>query len=186
MVWCALPLRALRFLVLVLVMSGFALAPGADAAEAPAYRLGSGDKVRVTVFNEPDLSGDFEVNDQGALGLPLIGQVPVTGKTMSEVQALITEKYGVNYLVNPRVSVEVLNYRPFFILGEVKSPGSYPYVSGMTVINAVALAGGYTGRADHGHIVIKRAADAAAGEQPVSEDSPLLPGDVIRVAERFF
>jgi protein involved in polysaccharide export with SLBB domain len=153
---------------------------------ATAYKLGSGDKVRVTVFNEKDLSGDFDVNDQGLLALPLIGQVRVTGLTLSEAQDLITQKYGKDYLVNPRVNVEVLNYRPFFILGEVKSPGSYPFVNGISIVNAVALAGGYTPRANHDRIVVKRASDPAAGEQPVREDSPVLPGDVIRVLERFF
>jgi protein involved in polysaccharide export with SLBB domain len=156
------------------------------AADAPAYRLGPGDKVRVTIFNEKDLSGDFEVNDQGEIALPLIGQVKVRGKTISEAEALFTQKYNADYLVNPRINVEVLNYRPFFILGEVKNPASYPYQNGMTIINAVALAGGYTPRANKGRILVKRADHAEAGEQPVAEDAPVLPGDIIRVTERFF
>ena len=155
-------------------------------AEATAYRLGSGDKVRITVFNEKDLSGEFDVNDQGVVALPLIGQVSLTGKTISEAEQLIADRYGKDYLINPRVNVEVLNYRPFFILGEVKTPGSYPFVNGMTVINAVALAGGYTPRANHDRIYIKRASSPTAGEQPVQEDGAVLPGDVIRVSERFF
>jgi len=120
------------------------------------------------------------------LALPLIGQVKVVGLTLSEAQGLITQKYGRDYLVNPRVNVEVLNYRPFFILGEVKNPGSYPYVNGISIVNAVALAGGYTPRANRDRIVVKHASDPAAGEQPVREDSPVLPSDVIRVLERFF
>ena len=160
--------------------------PWSAFADAPAYRLGSGDKVRVTVFNEKDLSGDFDVNDQGLVALPLIGQVKVGGLTLSEAENLITQRYGKDYLVNPRVNVEVLNYRPFFILGEVKSPGSYPYVNGMSIVNAVALAGGYTPRANRDRIVVKHASTPGAGEQPVQEDSPVLPGDVIRVHERFF
>ena len=155
-------------------------------AASTAYKLGTGDKVRVTVFNEKDLSGDFDVSDQGLLALPLIGQVRVVGLTLSEAQELITQKYGKDYLVNPRVNVEVLNYRPFFILGEVKNPGGYPYVNGISIVNAVALAGGYTPRANRDRIVVKHASDPAAGEQPVREDSPVLPGDVIRVLERFF
>lgn len=156
------------------------------AADDAAYRLGAGDKIRVTVYNEADLSGDFEVSGQGDVALPLIGQVHVANHTISEVEAVVTQKYGKDYLVNPRVNVEVLNYRPFFILGEVKTPGSYPYVNGMTVLNAVALAGGYTNRANHDRIYVKRAANPKAGEQEVKEDSPVLPGDVIRVAERYF
>lgn len=171
--------------VLVLVLSAvFASAPA--GAESAAYRLGSGDKIRVTVFNERDLSGDFDVNDQGLVSLPLIGQVRVGGLSIAETQQIITERYGKDYLVNPRVNVEVLNYRPFFILGEVRSPGSYPYVSGMTVLNAVALAGGYTPRANHDRITVKRAADPQSVEQPVAEGTAVLPGDVIRVHERFF
>lgn len=158
----------------------------AKADDVPAYRLGPGDKVHVTVFDEQDLSGDYDVSDQGTLALPLIGQVSVGGKTTSEAETLIAGKYGANYLVNPRVSLQVLNYRPFFILGEVKNPGSYPYVSGMTVLNAIALAGGYTPRADRDGIKIKRAGDATGAEKSIQENGAVLPGDVIRVGERFF
>ena len=161
------------------------LPPGA-AADAAAYRLGSGDKLRVTVFNEKDLSGDFDVNDQGLVALPLIGQVRIGGMSLNEAQELITTRYAKDYLVNPRVNVEVLNYRPFFILGEVKSPGSYPYVSGMSVVNAIALAGGYTPRANRNRITIKRSSGGSTTEQEAPEDSIVLPGDVIRVPERFF
>lgn len=156
----------------------------APCAETQAYRLGPGDKIRVTVFNETDLSGDFDVNDQGSVSLPLIGSVAVAGKTVDDAKNLITQKYGANYLVNPRVSIEVLNYRPFFILGEVKNPGSYPYVAGMTVLNAVALAGGYTPRADKGDIHVKH--NGSDGQQSIKEDDPVLPGDLITVTERFF
>lgn len=178
--WWRFLFVCLASVVIVLSM----VRPG--AADDAAYRLGSGDKIRVTVYNEPDLSGDFEVSGQGDVALPLIGQVHVANHTITEVETVVTEKYGKDYLVNPRVNVEVLNYRPFFILGEVKTPGSYPYVNGMTVLNAVALAGGYTNRANHDRIYIKRAANPKAGEQEVKEESPVLPGDVIRVAERYF
>ena len=157
-----------------------------SADEQPAYRLGTGDKVRVTVYNEEDLSGEYDVNDQGAVALPLIGRLSVAGKTPIEAERLITEKYAANYLVDPRVSVEVLNYRPFFIIGEVKNPGSYPYVSGMTVLNAIALAGGYTPRGDQNDILLKRGNDGQTPEQRVSENTVVLPGDVIRVKQRFF
>jgi polysaccharide export outer membrane protein len=183
--------RQATFLLRVLLAGFLTLAatiaprPG-DAQDASAYRLGTGDKIRVTVFGEKDLSGDFDVNDQGVVALPLIGPTKLAGKTISEAETQITASYGKDYLVNPRVNVEVLNYRPFFILGEVQKPGSYPYVNGMTVVNAVALAGGYTPRAKRDHIMVKRAAKAGAGEQEVSEDAAILPGDVIRVPERFF
>lgn len=177
--------RAARFAMVALVGCLICF-HAAQATDEPAYKLGPGDKLRVTVFNETDLSGDYEVSDQGMVALPLIGQVKVAGKTLSETDDLIAQKYGANYLVNPRVSVEVLNYRPFFILGEVRSPGGYPYVSGMTVLNAVALAGGYTPRADKSDILLKHANSPTSKEQRVPEDYPVLPGDVIRVTERFF
>jgi protein involved in polysaccharide export with SLBB domain len=158
----------------------------AQPAEISAYRLGTGDRLRITVFNEPTLSGEVDVNDQGVISLGLIGPVAVGGKTIPEVEALVTQRYGKDYLVNPRVNVEVLNYRPFFILGEVTKPGSYPFQNGMTVVNAVALAGGYTPRANKDRVYVKRASNPKAGEQRVEEDAVILPGDVVRVAERFF
>lgn len=172
-------LAAIFMLLLVGIIS-------ARASEPVAYKLGVGDKVRVTVYNEKDLSGDFDINDQGEIALPLIGQVKVQGLTIAQAEALFTERYGKDYLVNPRITVEVLNYRPFFILGEVKNPGSYPYMNGMTVVNAVALAGGYTPRANKDQIRIKRANAPTAGETVVGEDAPVLPNDVLRVPERFF
>jgi polysaccharide export outer membrane protein len=179
--------RFFRLLIVALLLGWTVSTTAAvHAADAPAYKLGSGDKVRVTVCNEKELSGDFEVSDQGKVALPLIGAVKIGGLTISEAEALITEKYGKDYLVNPRVTVEVLNYRPFFILGEVKNPGSYPYAGGMMILNAIALAGGYTPRADRGDILIKRANDPKKDEQRVHEDAVVLPGDVIRVPERFF
>lgn len=173
------------WLALLILAVGIASAGKAMAADQPAYILGSGDKIHVTVFNEPDLTGDFTVGDQGSVALPLIGNVTIGGKTVSEAENIVTQRYGANYLVNPRVSIEVLNYRPFFILGEVKNPGSYPYVAGMTVINAVALAGGFTPRADQGDIIVKRT-NSTNDNQQVKQDDAVLPGDVITVKERFF
>src|SRR5690348_17132468 len=170
----------------VLVLATTFAAQTGRADDAAAYRLGSGDKLRVTVFGEKDLSGEFDVNDQGVVALPLIGPTKLAGKTISEAEAQITQSYGKDYLVNPRVNVELLNCRPFFILGAVKNPGSYPFVNGMTVVNPVALAGGYMPRVKRDHNMVKRAAKRSAGEQEVSEDAAILPGDVIRVPERFF
>jgi protein involved in polysaccharide export with SLBB domain len=179
-------MRALRPFLLTAVLCHLFLLIPVQAAEISAYRLGAGDKLRVTVFDEKDLSGIFDVNDQGNIALPLIGPVRVGGRTISEVEDDITTLYGKDYLKNPRVNVEVLNYRPFFILGEVRAPNSYPYVVGMTVLNAVALAGGYTPRADTGGIVIKRANAPSAGEQRIDENAVVLPGDIIRVPERIW
>ena len=109
----------------------------------PSYILGTGDNLRITVFDEPNLSGDFQVDASGSLSLPLIGVVPTAGLNSRDLEEAIVEKLKAGYLNNPKVTVEVSTYRPFYILGNVKSPGSYPYVSGMTVLNAIALAGGY-------------------------------------------
>lgn len=178
--------RIRRLLIVALLVIGAAMSSRAWADDAPAYRLGTGDKIHVTVFGEKDLTGDVDVNDQGMVALPLIGPVKIAGKTISEAEAQITAAYGKDYLINPRVNVEVLNYRPFFILGEVQKPGSYPFVNGMTVVNAVALAGGYTPRANRSKTFIRRGAKPGAGEQEVAEDTVVLPGDVIRIPERFF
>lgn len=149
------------------------------------YRLGSGDKLRLMVFGEPDLSGEFDVSGSGRVALPLIGQVEAEGLTLSQLEAAIAAKLQDGYLNNPRVSVEVLNYRPFYIFGEVGSPGQYPYTSGMTVLNAVAVAGGYTYRANQDRVYITRG-EGAEVAYPASQAVKVLPGDVVRVSERFF
>ena len=150
------------------------------------YRLGSGDEVRVTVFGQADLSGEFAVDGTGNVSLPLVGNVAAGGKTLREFEQNIIRALKPDYLKNPRVSVDVLNYRPFYIIGEVKKPGSYPYVSGMSVVNAVALAGGYTYRARENRLLIIRATDRDRTKQPANHDTAVLPGDVIEVPERFF
>jgi polysaccharide export outer membrane protein len=149
------------------------------------YRLGAGDQIRIIVFGSEDLSGEFEVGSGGDIAYPLIGQVQAGGKTLREVEAEITRRLQPDYLKDPRVNVEVLNYRPFFILGEVRNPGSYPYQSGMRVVNAIALAGGYTYRASEGDVLITRASDPGR-KLSAAPDTTVLPGDTIEVPERFF
>jgi protein involved in polysaccharide export with SLBB domain len=160
--------------------------PAAPAGGDFAYTLGSGDRLRVTVFGEQDLSGEFEVNNTGKIAMPLIGEVNVGGMTVAQVSASIAEKLSNGYLKDPKVNIDVMNYRPFFILGEVMKPGSYPYVSGLTVVNAVAVAGGYTYRADKNDVTVVRAGDASKREQKIDETAMVYPGDVVRVPERFF
>ncbi len=157
---------------------------GRRAAVAPG-QLSNGDKIRMNVYGEEELSGEFEVDNTGSLSLPLIGEMIARGKTPRELERAIAEVLERGYLKNPRVSVEVLNFRPFFILGEVNKPGSYPYSNEMSVINAVALGGGYTTRAKTGKVLVRRASNPEQ-EEWVSEDSLVYPGDVLRVDERFF
>ena len=149
------------------------------------YRLGSGDKLRVIVFGEDDLSGEFDVTGAGKVSLPLIGQVQAASMTLDEFEGEVRGKLEQGYLTNPKVSVEVLNYRPFYIIGEVDKPGQYPYTNGMNVINAVAVAGGFTYRAKQDEVYITRDGEkekAYVADQAVK----VLPGDIVRIPERFF
>ncbi len=180
-----------RAVLAALILAALWLAPmagheAAAAATAANYTLGAGDKLKITVFGEDDLSGDFVIAGDGTMALPLIGDVPAGGKSLRGLEQLITTRLKDGYLKAPQVSVEVINYRPFYILGEVQRPGSYPYVNGMTVLTAVALGGGFTYRARKEPIYVSRAGDEERKEMPVNPDDPILPGDVIRVRERFF
>lgn len=162
--------------------------PTADQPQdvAAGYKLGPGDQLRVTVFRHEDLSGEFQLDGEGDFALPLVGEVKGTGRTVRDLENDIESSFKEGgYLVNPQVSLEVLNYRPFYILGEVNQPGSYPYVNGMTVINAVALAGGYTYRASQGGISVQRGGSNAE-RVAVGPTTQVLPGDIISVPERFF
>ncbi len=160
-------------------------APAAAAHAETAYKLGSGDRVRVVVFRHEDLSGEFALDGAGNFAMPLVGEVQAFGLNTRELEQRIAQRLEEGYLVDPQVSVEVLNYRPFYILGEVKTPGSYQYVNGMTVLNAVALAGGFTYRARQSDFVLQRGGSNTAGSD-VGIETPILPGDIITVKERFF
>jgi polysaccharide biosynthesis/export protein VpsN len=150
------------------------------------YRLGAGDRVRVTVFRHVDLSGEFQLDGEGFFAMPLVGEIQGGGLNARQLETEIEKRLkDGGYLVNPQVGIEVLNYRPFYIIGEVNNPGSYQYVNGMTVINAVALAGGFTYRADQDDIIINRGGSQGP-EVEALLDSEVLPGDIINVTERFF
>ena len=163
-----------------------AVAPNSTVVPETDYVLGIGDKVRLTVYGEDDLSGEYEVSSTGVMALPLIGAIKATGTTVREFEDAVRKKLKAGYLNDPRVSAQVTNYRPFFILGEVSKPGSYPYVNGMSVLNAVALAGGYSYRADTDGVTIMHASDPAKKEQRAREDAIVMPGDIVRVPERLF
>lgn len=150
------------------------------------YRLGVADKVRIIVFNEEALSGEFSVSDTGTLSLPLIGDVQARGRSPREIVKDITAKLADGYLREPRVSLDVLTYRPFYIMGEVTKPGEYPYTNGLTVMNSVARAEGFTYRANKGKVFIKRAGEAEERRYPLSADLRVYPGDTVRIGERFF
>jgi protein involved in polysaccharide export with SLBB domain len=159
---------------------------GETLEDISSYRLGPGDALRVTVFRHEDLSGEFQVDGEGYFAMPLVGEILGGGRTARQLESEIEValKSG-GYLVDPQVGVEVLNYRPFYIIGEINNPGSFEYVSGMTVINAVALAGGFTYRADQDDIIINRGGSGGPEVQAVL-NTEVLPGDIINVTERFF
>jgi len=151
------------------------------------YKLGPGDKVRVTVFNEEQLSGEFLVANNGAVAMPLVGEIKAGGLTTTELQVAVEQQLTSSGLVKqPRVSTDVIAYRPFYILGEVDKPGQYPYTIGLTVTKAVATAGGFTYRANNKVIYLTR--EGSTNEVPVSVTaaSSIGPGDTVRIAERLF
>lgn len=157
------------------------------AAGLESYHLGAGDRVRVTVFNEPTLTGEYNITPGGALAFPLIGVVAAGGRTIDAVQQELTTKLAEGYVNDPRVSVEVLNYRPFYILGEVNRPGEYSYASGMTVEQAIARAGGFTYRANEKTVFLRRQTGKAESAVSLrSAQVAVLPGDTIRIGERYF
>ncbi len=149
------------------------------------YSLGTGDLLRVTVFGHEDLSGEFEVDSAGRVSLPLVGDLLVVNQSLDHVEQQIVLVLKPDYLKNPQVSVEIINYRPFYIIGEVANPGGYPFVGGMRVITAVAMAGGFTYRAKEDDLLLTRAKGNGKQEH-VRQETPVFPGDVIEVPERFF
>lgn len=169
-----------------------ASAPPLGALEAQeglqAYRLGAGDRLRVTVYNEPNLSGEYAVSSAGEIAFPLIGMVPADGRTVNELIGALTGRIAEGYMTDPRVSVEVLNYRPYYILGEVQKPGEYPYVAGLTIEQAVAVAGGFNYRANAKRVNLRRTPEPAEKSVDLysSQAVAVMPGDTIRVLERYF
>ncbi|WP_233222275.1 polysaccharide biosynthesis/export family protein [Allosphingosinicella deserti] len=186
--------RLLTMICCVLALAGCSpsavVSPGERVAAATAidaeYRLGVGDRVKMNVFNEAALSGEFAVNDSGNISLPLIGDIPATGKTPAEVARVVETRLADGYLREPKVSMEVAAYRPFYILGEVKSPGQYPYASGLTVLNAIATAQGFTPRAEKKVVFIRKFGTDVEEPFKLTPDLKVYPGDTIRLGERFF
>jgi protein involved in polysaccharide export with SLBB domain len=180
----------IRNFLLVAALSVLAAQPvfsDEDSSDgAMEYRLSAGDRVLITVFGHEDLSGEFEINGANVISMPLIPEIVAAGLTVNELEAAIVDALKPDYLKNPNVSVEVTNYRPFYIIGEVTRPGSYPYSNKMTVVNAVALAGGFTHRAKKNRAVIKRTEDGDTTEFEAEMDVVIEPGDVIEIKERFF
>jgi len=191
---------ALSVLGALILAGGPAMAQSPSAASAASatdatatatatlgdYRLGPADKVRLIVFGEDALSGEFVVSGNGKVSLPLIGEVQAAGLTTRAFQDEVQNALRAGYLKDPRVSAEVLNFRPYYIMGEVSSPGKYPYTDDLTVVNAVATAGGFTYRANKGKVYIKRIGEERERSYPLTGTTKVRPGDTIRIPERLF
>lgn len=150
------------------------------------YRLGAGDRVRVTVFEQESLTNTYSVDQSGYLAFPLVGAIPARGSSAQQIEAAIAAKLRQGYLRDPDVSVEIDRYRPIFVMGEVGAAGQYSYVPGLTVQKAIAIAGGFSPRANQRNVDITRDINGKVMTGRVVTSDPLLPGDTIYVRERLF
>ena len=160
--------------------------PGVPVVPFATYSLDSGDRVRVIVFGQQNLSNVYTVSASGTVAIPLIGQVRARGLTTGELSNQIARKLRAQYIKDPKVTAEVVTYRPFYILGEVTRPGQYPYAHALTVEEAVAIAEGYTPRAKKRMVRITRRFDGVMSTVMVPTDYPIQPGDTIDVLQRLF
>ncbi len=183
-------LRCLVALGLIVSMSACATyqppPPAFHAALKQPYQLDAGDRLAISVFEQPNLSRSYTIDKSGNLSFPLIGTVRAKGRKLSSIQAEIQRRLGAEYLRDPKVSAEIDQYRPFFIMGQVGTPGQYSYVPGMTVQNAIAIAGGYTPRAFQGNADITRTVNGEVLTGRVEISEPIMPGDTIYLRERLF
>ena len=150
------------------------------------YRVDSGDRLRITVFDQKDLSTTYAIDQAGYISFPLIGAVPARGRTLQELEGQIAAKLKQGYLRDPDVSIEIDRYRSIFVMGEVGQPGQYSYVPGMTIQNAIAVAGGFTSRANQGNADVTRKINGNIMTGRVNISNPVLAGDTIYIRERLF
>ncbi|KAA0691308.1 polysaccharide export protein [Halopseudomonas laoshanensis] len=176
-----MPMHILKLAVVLLL--GFAFQAQAETQ----YRLSSGDVVRINVYGEPDLSfEEIRLNDAGTFSYPFIGEVNALDKTPREIEDMIVKGLQDGYIVDPRVSVSVINYREFYISGEVNDPGGYPFQPGLTLDRAIALAGGLTERASKRRITVIRGGDESRTIEKAALDTIVKPGDTITIDQGFF
>jgi protein involved in polysaccharide export with SLBB domain len=186
------PSGCVRLITLLLIVflvgncNGQNVDVAATLATPVELRLAPGDKLRVTVFGEDRLSGEYQIDNGGSLSLPLTGTIRGAGLTKSELEQAITAQLKSQYLRNPKITVDVISYRPFYVLGEVQKPGEYQFRSGLNVLSAIAIAGGTTYRGNSSKVLIQRSGSNEEKEYPQSPTVLVMPGDVLRVPERFF
>jgi protein involved in polysaccharide export with SLBB domain len=181
-------------LCLALAACGGASAPPASQADleqlkmtaAAPPRLQTGDKIGVNVYGENSLSGEYRIDPSGYVSLPLAGTVKAAGLTQKQLEQELEGHLSSGYLKNPRVTVSVAEFRPFFILGEVENPGAYPYTSGLNVMSAIATAGGTTYRANQSTVLIQHPGESELRAYGAATPIPILPGDIIQIPRRYF
>jgi len=169
--------------------ANFASPPNGAAAAPAKYetRFQAGDKIKVVVIDEDKITGEYEVDANGAISLPLAGSIRAAGETKVELETLIRRKLEeAQILRDPMVTVDVSSLRPFYVMGEVEKPGEYPYRAGLNVMSAVAIAGGDTYRASHSRVQVQRAGEQSFTDVPFSPDVPIYPGDLVNIPERYF
>lgn len=180
-------IAACLMMLFISACAGSNAEPGTAAYTPTVYRLAAGDKLSITVFGEESLSREYSITPQGDLAFPLLGDVPVADKTVGELQEVLRGKLAEGYVNDPRVTVEVLNYRPFYVLGEVSKAGEFPFSDGLTVVQAVARAGGFTYRADRSKVFITRMGQSREEVYNLEAGRTVYvaPGDTIRIGERY-
>ncbi len=149
-------------------------------------RLQAGEKIRVTVYGEASLSGDYQIDPSGFISLPLAGTLKAAGLTPPELEQELAKKYRTQYLKNPKVTITIAEFKPFYIMGEIEKPGAYAYTSGLNILSAIAIAGGTTYRASKSTVLIQHPGEAGLREYPLASTVPILPGDIIRIPQRYF
>jgi protein involved in polysaccharide export with SLBB domain len=163
------------------------MAAAGGGSPGDSNKLGPNDRLRITVFGQPTLTGEYTLDGNGVLAFPLIGNVPANGSTTIQLQQAIAAKLQPDYMVNPNVSAEVITRRPFYVIGEVQKPGNYPYVTDMTAVNAIAMAGGFTRRARKNDFYIRRLdKDGKVVRIEANVGTVLQAGDTLEVRERIF
>jgi polysaccharide export outer membrane protein len=184
----------LQFLLFVVAIVGISAGLSVDASaqtppsasSADNYVLGPNDRIRLKVYGESDITGEYEIGNTGQVSIPLAGHIRAAGSTTRQLEKAIASALAKGIVRDPRVNVEVAQYRPYYILGEVKKSGEYPYRHGLTVLDAVASAGGFTYRANENKVLLRRSGAGTEETYPLDAPVPVYPGDNIRIPERYF
>ena len=184
----------LHLVLFILAIAGFSAGlsrqasaqAGPSSSSAESYVLGPNDRIRLKVYGEPDITGEYEISNSGQVSIPLAGHIRAAGVTTRQLEKSIASALAKGIVRDPRVNVEIAQYRPYYILGEVKKSGEYPYRHGLTVLDAVASAGGFTYRANENKVFLRRAGAGAEQTYPLDAPVPVYPGDNIRIPERYF